>query len=73
MERSKSMETDAQVQQRVCAEPSMESLEVAPAIEQLFGDAKAVSRLESNIAQWMKYLPQDCINRMIEMRWDLTT
>jgi hypothetical protein len=67
------METDAQVQQRVCAEPSMGSLEVAPVIAQLFGDVETVSRLESNIAQWMKYLPQDCINRMIEMGWDVTT
>jgi hypothetical protein len=38
-----------------------------------FDDAEAVRRSESNILQWMKYLPEDCITRMIEMGWDVTT
>jgi hypothetical protein len=67
------MDTVARAQQRVFAEPSMESLELVPAMAQLFGDAGAVRRSEGNILQWMKYLPEDCINRMIEMEWDVTT
>jgi hypothetical protein len=51
----------------------MESLDAASAIEHLFGDADAVRRSEKNILQWMKYLPEDCIKRMIEMGWDVTT
>jgi hypothetical protein len=66
------MYTNAQVP-RVFAEPSMESLDAASAIEHLFGDADAVRRSEKNILQWMKYLPEDCIKRMIEMGWDVTT
>lgn len=30
-------------------------------------------RSENNILCWMTYLPQDCIDRMIEMGWDITT
>jgi hypothetical protein len=67
------MATDARAQQRVFAESSLEALELVPAMAQLFGDAGAVRRSESNILQWMKYLPEDCINRMIEMQWDVTT
>jgi hypothetical protein len=40
---------------------------------QAFDDAEAVSRSERNILQWMKYLPEDCVNRMIEMGWDAAT
>jgi hypothetical protein len=32
-----------------------------------------VARSEANILVWMEYLPQDCIERMIIMGWDLTT
>jgi hypothetical protein len=67
------MDTDARARQRVFAESSMESLELVPATAQLFGDAEAVRRSEGNTLQWMKYLPEDCINKMIEMEWDVTT
>jgi hypothetical protein len=32
-----------------------------------------VARSEKNILQWMTYLPEDCIRRMIQMGWDVTT
>lgn len=32
-----------------------------------------IVRSEANILQWMTYLPEDCIARMIEMKWDVTT
>jgi hypothetical protein len=35
-------------------------------------DAAAI-RSENNILGWMAYLPEDCIRRMIQMEWDLTT
>jgi hypothetical protein len=31
------------------------------------------ARSEENIQKWMSYLPEDCINTMIEMGWDVTT
>ena len=67
------MDTNAQVQEGILAEPSMESLDVASAMSPRFDDANAVRRSEDNILQWMKYLPEDCINRMIQMGWDVTT
>jgi hypothetical protein len=67
------MNMHAQVQQRDFAEPSIGTLELTLAIAPPFGDADAVRHSESNILQWAKYLPEDCINKMIEMRWDVTT
>jgi hypothetical protein len=32
-----------------------------------------VARSRGNIQQWMAYLPPDCIKRMIEMGWDVST
>jgi hypothetical protein len=32
-----------------------------------------VARSDSNVLQWMSYLPEDCINTMIAMGWDVTT
>jgi hypothetical protein len=31
------------------------------------------ARSKSNTLQWASYLPEDCVNRMIEMGWDVTT
>jgi hypothetical protein len=70
--RGQSMETDAQRRQRIFAELA-ETLELLAANDPLFDEADAARRSESNILQWMKYLPEDCINRMIEMGWDVTT
>ena len=37
-------------------------------------DSRAmIARSESNILAWMRYLPPDCIEMMIKMRWDETT
>jgi hypothetical protein len=36
-------------------------------------DAAQIARSENNILQWMEYLPEECIARMIEMGWDITT
>jgi hypothetical protein len=36
-------------------------------------DPDAMARSENNILQWMAYLPEDCIRRMIAMGWDVTT
>ena len=67
------MNMHAQVQQADFAEPSIGALELTLAITPRFGDADAAKHSEGNILQWVKYLPEDCINRMIEMRWDVTT
>jgi hypothetical protein len=32
-----------------------------------------VARSERNILRWMAYLPEDCIKKMIQMGWDMTT
>jgi hypothetical protein len=66
------MGTNAQAP-RVFAEPPAESLDVTAAIDLSLVDAGAVRRSESNISQWRKYLPEDCVHKMIEMRWDVTT
>ncbi len=67
------MDTNAQVREGILIEPSMERLDVPSAMSSRFDDANAVRRSEDNILQWMKYLPEDCINKMIEMEWDITT
>ena len=30
-------------------------------------------RSVGNIREWRTYLPEDCVNTMIKMRWDQTT
>jgi hypothetical protein len=63
------METDAQVQPQVFMELAGESSDAAaPAV----GNAE-LARSEENILRWMAYLPQDCIETMIRMGWDVTT
>jgi hypothetical protein len=32
-----------------------------------------VARSEENVREWMAYLPQDCVEAMIQMGWDLST
>jgi len=32
-----------------------------------------IARSRDNILRWMTYLPEDCINAMIRMGWDVTT
>jgi hypothetical protein len=67
------MDTHAQVREGISNEPSMKSSDVASAMDSRSDDSDAVRRSEANILNWMKYLPEDCIHRMIQMEWDLTT
>jgi hypothetical protein len=32
-----------------------------------------IRRSEDNILRWMAYLPEDCIQMMIAMGWDVST
>jgi len=36
-------------------------------------DYEVNTRSDANVLRWMEYLPQDCIETMIRMGWDLTT
>jgi hypothetical protein len=66
------MERDTQVQLQVFMELAGE-LRDAPAPAGVpVGNAELV-RSEENIVRWMAYLPQDCIETMIRMGWDVTT
>jgi hypothetical protein len=67
------MDTNTQVKEGIFTEPSVESLDVAVEMNPRFDYADAVRRSDDKILKWMKYLPEDCINRMIEMEWDITT
>jgi hypothetical protein len=65
------MDTNTQVLQRCFVESSFESSDAVLPI-----DARAdedIRRSEDNILQWMSYLPQDCIETMIAMGWDIST
>jgi hypothetical protein len=65
------METDTLVQPFVFLELS-EECEQAAGPAGVPDDAGLV-RSEANILRWMAYLPQDCVETMIRMGWDLTT
>jgi hypothetical protein len=67
------METNARGHHPLFVESSIESWKLAPTPALRPGDAEEIRRSESNILQWMKYLPKGCIDRMIEMGWDVTT
>jgi hypothetical protein len=70
--RSKSMENQAHIQQRVFIEMQSESLAIDSRADG--GESAAdVAHSENNILQWMEYLPEDCIRTMILMGWDITT
>jgi hypothetical protein len=36
-------------------------------------DARNAARSRKNISQWRSYLPEDCVDTMIRMGWDVTT
>jgi hypothetical protein len=36
-------------------------------------DPETIARSDANILRWQEYLPEDCIRKMIEMKWDVTT
>jgi hypothetical protein len=66
------METDTQVHPQVFMALAAE-LWYAPAPAGAEVSNTDVVRSEENILQWMAYLPQDCIETMIRMGWDVTT
>jgi len=39
----------------------------------LMGDAALAPRAAANIAEWLAYLPEDCVKAMIRDGWHLTT
>jgi hypothetical protein len=67
------MKTDPQVYQRAC----VELLAEPTARESSNDDAWIVEidgrHLRNNILEWMSYLPDDCVKKMIEMGWDVST
>ena len=65
------MDTYSQAPPRVLAEPLEEDLASTSSMG-VQNDAD-VARSESNVLQWMAYLPEDCIRTMIHMGWDVTT
>ena len=67
------MDTNGQVLEGFFTMPSTKSMGVASAIAPRFTNAHAERHSAANILKWTQYLPEDCITRMIEMGWDLTT
>jgi hypothetical protein len=65
------MNTDSQLLDKEPPELLIDQLD-APTLEAQL-DQATIARSESNILRWMEYLPEDCVARMIEMRWDVTT
>jgi hypothetical protein len=57
--------------QRVFPEWTQGPSEDVP-IEEQTNESIAI-HAENNILQWAEYLPEDCIQKMIEMGWDVTT
>jgi hypothetical protein len=36
-------------------------------------DPETIGRSDENILRWREYLPEECIRRMIQLKWDVTT
>jgi hypothetical protein len=66
------MEMDALVQPQVYMGLAAELWNAPVAAGVMVSNADVV-RSEENILRWMAYLPQDCIETMIRMGWDVTT
>jgi hypothetical protein len=47
--------------------------EIAPDAFNGIEDSASIAHSEANILRWKEYLPEDCIARMIQMKWDITT
>jgi hypothetical protein len=74
------METDTLVQPRVfmgLSEELWEAAKPTATAKPTTAGVRVVDpeliRSEENILRWMDYLPQDCIETMIRMGWDVTT
>jgi hypothetical protein len=65
------MDTDSHTRQLLAAVSLMESADASPPFSAR--NAAEIAHSESNILQWMAYLPEDCIKSMIAMGWDFTT
>ena len=65
------MDTNTQVLQQFFVERSSGSLDAVLPIDARTRDE--IRRSEDNILQWMSYLPEDCIQMMIAMGWDIST
>jgi hypothetical protein len=65
------MKTDNQLPGR----DAVESLGERPDASVFDGpvDSETIARSDTNILQWQEYLPEDCVRKMIEMKWDVTT
>ncbi len=61
----------SQTQRQVLIEMQWESL--AMSRKDWRESAADIEHSESNIRQWMAYLPEDCIQTMVLMGWDITT
>jgi hypothetical protein len=66
------MKTYTQAQQQASVELQTEPPDV-PAPVQMRDYGADAARSEENILQWMSYLPEDCVETMIQMSWDVTT
>jgi hypothetical protein len=66
------METDTQFQPQVYMGLAGELWDASAPAGVGVGNADMV-RSEENILRWMAYLPQDCVETMIRMGWDVTT
>jgi hypothetical protein len=36
-------------------------------------DPETIAHSDANILRWTEYLPEECIRRMIQLKWDVTT
>jgi hypothetical protein len=66
------MDTSTQALQLVFNAVPEESADDASPIDVPPNDSDS-ARSANNILQWRTYLPEDCIQTMIHMGWDVTT
>ena len=65
------METEALVDRLVLVELSV--LPTAEACNDPWITDAEARHAGNNILDWLTYLPDDCVNTMIEMGWDIST
>jgi hypothetical protein len=65
-------EMNAHSQRRPLIEMQLQSLSIAARADAR-ETATDIARSESNIMQWMSYLPEECIRTMVLMGWDIST
>ncbi len=68
------MKAQSQSKQQDFAESQLESADGFQATAQPVAmQACDAARSERNIAEWLSYLPADCVKTMISMGWDVST